>query len=92
MGQIADALKKLIENSDDLSTLPQLVSQVETIETGEQGYQERIAKLQEVNKSYLAQIPIPNNDPHHKEEEDEEEPTFNDAKEYLVNSLTGGNE
>ena len=59
MGKVADALRKLIENSDDLSTLPQLVAQVETIEAGEEGYQARIAKLQEINKSYLAQIPIP---------------------------------
>lgn len=88
MGKIADALKKLIENSDDLSTLPQLVAQVETIEAGEAAYQERIAKLQEINKSYLAQIPIPE-DKTKLPPADPEEPTMEDAKNYLIEALGG---
>ena len=90
MGKIADALKALIENSDDLSNLPQLVAQVETLESSEEGYQDRIARLQEVNKSYLAQIPIPGQETQTQEEE-EDEPTLEDAKQYLINHL-GGNQ
>jgi hypothetical protein len=89
LGKIADALKKLIENSDDLSTLPQLVAQVETIEAGEENYQLRISKLQEVNKSYLAQIPIPGQEPKKKDDEPQEA-TIEDAKNYLIEAL-GGN-
>jgi hypothetical protein len=89
MGKIADALKKLIENSDDLSTLPLLVAQVETIEASEENYQTRIAKLQEINKSYLAQIPIPT-DKTNEPPEEPDEPTIADAKQYLIEAL-GGN-
>jgi hypothetical protein len=91
MGQIADALKKLIENSDDLSTLPQLVAQVEKIESSEEDYQSRIARLQEINKSYLAQIPIPN-DKTKEPPAEPEEPTMEDAKNAIIAALTGGNE
>jgi hypothetical protein len=90
MGKIADALRKLIENSDDLSTLPQLVAQVETIESSEEEYQSRIARLQEINKSYLAQIPIPN-DKTKEPPADPEEPTMEDAKQYLIEALGGNN-
>jgi hypothetical protein len=87
MGQIAKALKALIENSDDLSTLPQLVAQVESLEESELGYQERISKLQDINKAYLAQIPIPGQK---EDKEDEvEEPTLADAKNYLIETLGG---
>lgn len=89
MAQIAEALRKLIENSDDLSALPQLVAKVEELENSEVEYQSRIQKLQEVNKSYLAQIPIPSSEPP-AEEEKEEEPTLEDAKAYLIKTL-GGN-
>jgi hypothetical protein len=88
MGKIADALKKLIENSDDLSTLPQLVAQVETIEASEESYQARIAKLQEINKSYLAQIPIPE-DKTKEPPATPEDPTMEDAKNYLIEALGG---
>lgn len=87
MGAIANALKALIENSDDLSTLPQLVAQVEGLEDSEITYQEKIAKLQDINKSYLAQIPIPGTT--EDEPEDEDEPTLEDAKEYLLQALGG---
>lgn len=88
MGKIADALKKLIENSDDLSTLPQLVAQVEGIEASEENYQARIAKLQEINKSYLAQIPIPT-DQTQEPPAPPEEPTLADATQSLLQILGG---
>lgn len=88
MAKIAEALKKLIENSDDLSTLPQLVAQVEELEGSEETYQTRIASLQQINKQYLAQIPIPGNEPK-TPEEDEKEPTLADAQAYLIETLGG---
>ena len=88
MGQIAEALKALIANSEDLSSLPQLVAKVETLEKSEGDYQERIARLQDINKSYLAQIPIPGQD-NDTDTPDEEEPTLEDAKNYLIETLGG---
>lgn len=89
--KISAALKALIENSDDLSTLPQLVAQVEQLESSEESYQARIAKLQEINKSYLAQIPIPT-DKTQEPPADPQEATITDAKNYLVQALAGGNQ
>lgn len=90
--KLSEALRALIDNPDDLSTLPQLVAQVEQLEASEEGYQERIAKLQEINKSYLAQIPIPDADPHKKNtKEEDKEPTLEDAKSVLIETL-GGNQ
>lgn len=86
--KLSAALKALIENSDDLSTLPQLVARAEEMENSEGDYLERIAKLQEINKTYLAQIPIPGETP--EEATDEEEPTLDDAKNVLI-ELLGGN-
>jgi hypothetical protein len=90
MAAIAAALKKLLENSEDLSTLPQLIAQVETLEGAEEGYQARIEKLQQINRSYLAQIPVPT-DKTNEPPAAAPEPTMDDVKNYLVESLTGGN-
>lgn len=89
MGEIAEALKKLIEDSEDLSILPQLVAKVEELENSEAIYQERISRLQEVNRNLLAQIPIPGAEPD-TDEEEEKQPTLEDAKQYLIEAL-GGN-
>jgi hypothetical protein len=90
MGQIANLLKKLQENSEDLSSLPQLIAQVETLETAETTYQEKISKLQEINRSYLAQIPVPT-DKTNEPPAPPQEPTMEDARNYLIEALTGGN-
>lgn len=92
MGQVADALRKLLENSEDLSSLPQLISQVEKVEGSEVDYQARISKLQEINRNYLAQIPIPGDNPHEgAPKKDDAPPTIEDAKQALINVL-GGNQ
>jgi hypothetical protein len=91
MAAISAALKKLLENSEDLSTLPQLVAQVEQLEAAEADYQGKIAKLQEINRSYLAQIPVPT-DKTQEPPAAAKEPTMDDVKNYLVQSLTGGKE
>lgn len=87
--KLSERLQALINNPDDLSELPQLVGKLQELENSEVTYQERIQKLQDINKSYLAQIPIPDNDPHKKEEQ-EQAPTLDDAKDYLIQTL-GGN-
>lgn len=89
MSKLSEALKALIANPDDLTSLPQLVAQVEQLEASEFTYQERIQKLQDINKAYLAQIPIPTNEPQTPQDEPKE-PTLEDAKAYLIDSL-GGN-
>lgn len=86
--KLSEALRKIIDNPDDLSTLPQLVEMAEKQENEETGYLERIAKLQEINKSYLSQIPIASNEQTTIEEQ--KEPTLEDAKNYLIETL-GGN-
>lgn len=88
MGQFADALRRLQQNPEDLSELPQLIAQVEQVEDSVTTYQQNISTLQDINKKYLAQIPVPGELPGKKEEEPEE-PTFEDAKAYLVETLGG---
>lgn len=86
VSEISKALKKLIDNPDDLSELPQLVAKVEEMEQQEQTYQERINTLQQINKNYLAQIPIPNQEP---EPDQDDTPTLEDAQQYLIETLGG---
>lgn len=88
MERLSVLLKALISNPDDLSTLPQLVARAEEMETGEEQYQLRISKLQDINKKYLAQIPVPSEQVT-GEEQKEDEPTLDDAKTYLVQALKG---
>jgi hypothetical protein len=89
MSVISSALRKLLENSEDLSTLPQLIAQVEALENAEADYQGKIAKLQEINRSYLAQIPVPT-DKTNEPPAPPEEPTMEDARNYLIEKLSGG--
>jgi hypothetical protein len=93
MSQISKALQALIDNPDDLSTLPQLISKVEALEKSEVDYQERIQKLQDINKNYLSQIPIASNEPTPPAEPEEVEVTFEEAQEQLLNAMKniGGN-
>lgn len=90
--EISDALQKIIENPDDLSTLPQIVAKVQELEEKvqkfpeiEQQYMERIERLQEINRSLLAQIPIPGQEK--KEENTEPEITLEDAKKALFQAM-----
>ena len=90
--EISKALQKIIENPDDLSTLPQIVAKVQELEEKvqnfpeiEQQYMERIERLQEINRSYLAQIPIPGQE--EEKEDPEPEVTLEDAKEALFQAM-----
>ena len=96
MSEISKALKALIPTEDgqdiDLSTLPQLIGKVEELEQAEVGYMERIDKLQQMNRNYLAQIPIPGSEEKQKEEPEEEPPlTVQDGINALNSLMNGGN-
>lgn len=86
--RLSEALQALISNPDDLSNLPQLVARAQELENAEEDYQTRISTLQEINRKYLAQIPIPGQEQEQKEETNEE-PTLQDAKAYLEQALKG---
>ena len=90
MSELSKALQTLIDNPDDLSTLPQLIAHAQELEKQDFAYQERISKLQDINRSYLSQIPIPGNEP--KVVEDEQ-PSFEDAQQELLKAMQniGGN-
>ena len=92
MSEISKALKALIPTEEgqdiDLSSLPQLIGKVEELEQAEVGYMERIDKLQQMNRNYLAQIPIPGNE--QEEEQEEETPlTAEDGIKALTNIFKG---
>ena len=85
---LADALKALQENPDDMTQLPQIIEQVATLEGEIGSYQERISNLQQINKEYLGMIPVETNATETEPEPTEpEEPTFEQAQEQLINVL-----
>ena len=85
---LAEALKALQENPDDMTQLPQLIEQVASLESEVGGYQERISSLQQVNKEYLNMIPVETNQTEKDPEPTEPvEPTFEEAQEQLLNVL-----
>ena len=101
MSELSKALQALIDNPDDLSSLPQLVAKAQELEEKlaefpkvEEQYQERINKLQEINRSYLAQIPIPGNEPTNDKDDQDKAPTFKEAQQELLKAMqnVGGNE
>ena len=85
---LSEALKKIIDDPEDLTQLPTIIEQVAQLEASEIEYQSRISKLQNLNKEFLAQIPIAGEDTKSDDQQDEE-PTLEDAKAYLVETLGG---
>ena len=85
---LSDALRAIIADPEDLTQLPAIIEQVAQLEASELQYQERISKLQNLNKEFLAQIPIAGEDTKSDDQQDEE-PTLEDAKAYLVETLGG---
>ena len=85
---LSEALKKIIDDPEDLTQLPTIIEKVAQLEASELQYQERISKLQNLNKEFLAQIPIAGEDTK-VEDQQEEDPTLEDAKAYLVETLGG---
>ena len=85
---LSEALKKIISDPEDLTQLPTIIERVAQLEASELQYQERISKLQNLNKEFLAQIPIAGEDTKMEEQQDEE-PTLEDARDYLISALGG---
>lgn len=88
------ALKAIIDNPDDLSTLPETINALEeyhtSVQTREADDQERIIKLQDSNRNLISQIPISTGEPKTTDPEDKEV-TFEDAQAELLNTMNGGN-
>ena len=85
---LSDALKKIIADPEDLTQLPTIIERVAKLEASELDYQSRISKLQNLNKEFLAQIPIAGENTQTEDQQDEE-PTLEDAKAYLIEALGG---
>ena len=58
MASLYERIKALIENSEDLSDLPQIATDVQTLEAELEDRENRIAKLHEINRKYLKMIPV----------------------------------
>lgn len=95
MNEIIEALRALIANPDDLSGLPNIITQLEqqqtAIATRESEDLDRITNLQNANRSLLSQIPIGTGTPEDKPKD--EEVTFEDAQQELLKAMqnVGGN-
>lgn len=87
---LSKKLRAILEAPDDLSSLPQLITDAETMEAGELSLQEQITRLQTINKQYLSQIPVPG-DPDQAEEvlPEEEVVTDEDIQKYLETFIEG---
>ena len=85
MASLYERIKALIENSEDLSDLPNIATDVQTLEAELEDRENRIAKLHEINRKYLKMIPV--DEPPAQKEEKEEPPTINDAVEAIKQIL-----
>lgn len=92
MATLAQALKQLIDNPDDLTALPGIIEQVSTLENDVDTYQSKIVEMRDLNKKYLSMVPITNEDPTDTTPVEEPPATLNDARSYLVDSLTNKGE
>lgn len=94
MKDLIAKLRAIIDNPDDLSTLPETINALEEYHTGvqtrETDDQERIIKLQDSNRNLISQIPISTGEPAATAPEDKEV-TFEDAQEELLKTMNGGN-
>ena len=77
MGKIYDLLKKIADNPDDLTDLPNALEKVKEMEENEAALMTKVEQLHESNKKFLRMITVeePKKDP---EPEDEKPPTLND--------------
>lgn len=85
MATLRERLQALIDNPDDLSTLPEIISEVGQLETELDEANEKIGKLHELNRKYLAMIPI--NDGTEKKEEEEKPVTVEDAVKEIMKEV-----
>ena len=81
-----ERIMKLIENSEDLSDLPNIARDVQGLETSLQEHEDKIAKLYETNRKYLAMIPV--DEPPAKKEEPKQ-PTPAEAVQEILEKWKG---
>lgn len=90
MDEILEVLNGILENPDDLSSLPQAINRLSELNNDwveqEGNYQERINSLQQANRNYLSQIPVKPTDDLEDTPEDGA-PTFEDAQKELLNAM-----
>lgn len=78
---LSDDIQKLIDNPEDLTVLPNLVTQAKEMESNDTIQIEKIAKLQENYRKAIQMIPIPGVEPEQKKDEQQATP------EQAVNEL-----
>lgn len=90
MDEILEVLNGILENPDDLSSLPGVIEQLQEYETTATTRAtedlERITNLQNANRNLLSQIPINTGQTEDSTPEDDQ-PTFEQAQEQLVNAM-----
>ena len=85
MATLRERLQALIDNPDDLSTLPEIIAEVGQLEADYEEAIEKIGKLHELNRKYLAMIPI--SDGTEKKEEEEKPVTVEDAVKEIMEEV-----
>jgi len=79
-----ERILKLIENSEDLSDLPNIAKEVQDLENALQEREDKIARLYETNRKYLAMIPV---EEPSADKEEETPPSIDDAVEAIKQLL-----
>ncbi len=82
MSKIADLLRLLADNPDDLSSLPDIIAKVEAIETSEGDLMDKVDRLHEANKRYLKMVTV--NEPKEEIKEEEKMPTLDELARMMV--------
>ncbi len=81
--KLSEVIKTLIENPEDLSTLPQAAELAQNLELELQTQAEQIGTLQENYRKVLKMVPIPNNEPAQEEPAEPEYKPEDAVKEIL---------
>lgn len=70
--KLSEMLKKIIDDPENLTELPQIIEGVMNLENENVEFEEKVATLHKRNREYLRMIPIPETKTEEKEEEKEE--------------------
>lgn len=85
MGKYADALKKILENPEDMSTLPDLIGQIAQHEAEAEKTLADLGQSKELAHKYLKMIPIKDmTEPEPKKPEEPVIPTFKEIAEAII--------
>lgn len=98
MGQLADDLKKYLQNPDELDKLTEIIQRVAQFEEDhaaqlqahtqmEEDYQNRFAAMQKTNRELVRQIPINNTNPN--EPEEDKLPSWKELAKQLADEAFG---